>query len=129
MACPTDRRYLDTHEWHRPEDGDIVTLGLTRYAVDELTDVTYVELPEVGTEFAAGDSIGEIESVKATSEVYTGVGGKVVEVNEAAQEDPAVINQDPFEGGWLLKIEMSDASELEKLMDSEAYEKKYPSGD
>jgi len=129
MACPTDRRYLDTHEWHRPEDGDIVTLGLTRYAVDELTDVTYVELPEVGTEFAAGDSIGEIESVKATSEIYTGVGGKVVEVNEAVQEDPAVVNQDPYDGGWLMKLEMSDASELETLMDSEAYEKKYPSGE
>src|SRR5690606_39089726 len=95
MAAPADRKYLDSHEWHKLE-GKIVTLGITDFAVDELTDLTYVELPLVGAEVNANESIGEIESVKATSELYTGVSGKVIEVNAAAAQDPAVVNEDPF---------------------------------
>ena len=125
MASPAGLRFLDSHEWHKLDDG-VVTLGISRFAVDELTDVTYVELPGVGDEFKAGDSIGEIESVKATSDIYTGVGGKVTEVNEAVQEDPAKINSDPFGEGWLIKIEPGDPSELEKLMDTETYDQKNP---
>lgn len=125
MSVPANLRFLDSHEWHKLE-GNIVTLGVSRFAVDELTDVTYVDLPSKGKTVAAGDSIGEIESVKATSDVYTGVGGKVVEVNDAAIEDPAVVNNDPFGEGWLVKIQITDPAELEKLLDSKAYEAKYP---
>ena len=125
MADTADLRFLDTHEWHRL-DGGVITLGVSRFAVDELTDVTYVELPSVGDEFKAGQSVGEIESVKATSEVYTGVGGKVVEVNEAAADDPAVVNRDPFGAGWLVKLKASDPAEFEKLIDRKTYEQKYP---
>jgi len=125
MPAPADCRYLDSHEWHKL-DGGVVTLGITKFAIDELTDITYVELPTVGDEVTAGSAIGEIESVKATSELYTGVSGKVAEVNQAAIADPAVINGDPHGAGWLVKIEASDPSELEKLLDADTYETKYP---
>ncbi|MEX2670494.1 MAG: glycine cleavage system protein GcvH [Phycisphaeraceae bacterium] len=125
-AAPSDRRYLDSHEWHRSE-GELVTLGLSKFAIDELTDVTFVELPEVGKEVEAGQAIGEIESVKATSEIYTGVGGTIAEVNQAVQDDPGLINADPWEKGWLVKIEPNDPDDLEQLMTQEDYEKKYPS--
>ena len=127
MAAPADHKYLDSHEWHKL-DGNVVTLGITDFAVDELTDLTYVELPLVGAEVNANESIGEIESVKATSELYTGVSGKVIEVNAAASEDPAVVNDDPFNAGWLVKIEIEAASDLDKLMDADAYNEKYPLG-
>ncbi|MBI1369555.1 MAG: glycine cleavage system protein GcvH [Planctomycetes bacterium] len=126
MSVPADCRFLETHEWHKA-NGNLVTIGISRFAVDELTDVTYVELPKVGKVVKAGDSIGEIESVKATSELYTGVGGKIVEVNHAAGEDPAVINNDPFGEGWIVKIEASNPGELQKLLDAKAYEAKFPS--
>ncbi|MBI1373816.1 MAG: glycine cleavage system protein GcvH [Phycisphaera sp.] len=126
MSAPSECRYLDSHEWHRPE-GNVVTIGITRYAVDELTDVTYVELPSVGADVSAGESMGEIESVKATSDIYPGVSGKIIEINEALADNPGLLNDDPFGTGWLVKIEMSDASQLDKLMDADAYEKKYPS--
>lgn len=127
MPAPADRRYLDSHEWHKL-DGDVVTLGITDFAVDELTDLTYVALPKVGAQVNAGDSIGEIESVKATSELYTGVSGKVTAVNTAAAEDPAVVNDDPFNSGWLVKIQITDRAQLDKLLDAASYNKKYPLG-
>jgi glycine cleavage system H protein len=120
-----EQRFLDSHEWHQL-DGNLVTLGLSRFAVDELTDVTFVELPEVGDELTAGESIGEIESVKATSELYTGVSGTVVEVNDKVVEDPSLINEDPQGDGWLLRIEAGNPSELDKLMSREDYDQKYP---
>ncbi|QNN21049.1 glycine cleavage system protein GcvH [Planctomycetales bacterium ZRK34] len=125
MSVPAGLRFLDSHEWHKL-DGNIVTVGVSRFAIDELTDVTYVDLPCKDNTVAAGDTIGEIESVKATSDIYTGVSGKVIEVNEAAIEDPAVVNNDPFGEGWLVKIELSDPAELDKLLDSKAYEAKFP---
>lgn len=121
-----DLRYNDSHEWHKL-DGETVTMGLSRFAIDELTDVTFIELPEVGEQVDAGSAIGEVESVKATSEIYIGVSGKVVAVNEEVVEDPSILNEDPYEKGWLLKIEPADTSDLDKLMDAETYEKKYPS--
>ncbi len=127
MAAPSDRKMLDSHEWHKL-DGNTVTLGITDFAVDELTDLTYVELPLVGAEVNANESIGEIESVKATSEIYSGVSGKVIEVNTAAAEDPAVVNEDPFNAGWLVKIEIESASDLDKLLDADSYNEKYPLG-
>ena len=122
MGSPTDRRFLQTHEWHRL-DGDIVTIGISQFAVDELTDITYVEITATEGEVRAGDLIGEIESVKATSDVYTGVGGTVTEVNPAAIDDPSLINRAPYEEGWLIKLRISDPSQLEKLLTAEAYDR------
>lgn len=120
-------RYADSHEWHVLDD-ETITIGLSRFAVDELTDVTFVELPEVGTEVKAGDSIGEIESVKATSEIYSGISGEIVETNDKVVEDPSMLNDDPSPTGpaWLVKIKPSDPSQFEKLMDEQAYKTKYP---
>lgn len=121
MAMPTDRKYSETHEWFKLE-GDTVTVGLTQFAVDQLTDVTFVEMKEAGTDVDAGDSVGEVESVKTTSDVYSVVGGTVAETNAAASDDPAILNSDPYEAGWLIKITASDTSALDGLMDAAAYE-------
>lgn len=125
MSCPTDRRYLDSHEWHK-RDGANIALGITRFAIDELTDITFVQLPKVGGEIKAGAPFGEIESVKATSELYSGVGGRVVEVNQAVVNDPSVINSDPYDKGWLIKIAPSNPRDYDALLDDKAYEAKYP---
>jgi glycine cleavage system H protein len=125
MPSPSDLRFLATHEWHQAA-GNVVTLGISRFAVDELTDVTYVKLPAVGAVVKAGASIGEIESVKATSDIYCGVSGKITGVNEAVVKNPADINADPFGKGWLVKIEASDPSELNALLDARSYDAKYP---
>jgi glycine cleavage system H protein len=127
MSSPDDRRYTDSHEWLKP-DGSTVTLGITRFAVDELTDLTFVDLPEVGQSVEAGQPIGEVESVKATSDLYTAVNGTVAEVNEAVVENPGLVNEDPFERGWLVKIEPADPSQVEQLMDASTYDGKYPLG-
>ncbi|MEO0716677.1 MAG: glycine cleavage system protein GcvH, partial [Planctomycetota bacterium] len=119
MAMPTDRKYSETHEWFKLE-GDTVTVGLTQFAVDQLTDVTFVEMKEAGTDVDAGDSVGEVESVKTTSDVYSVVGGTVAETNDAASDDPAILNSDPYEAGWLIKITVGDASQLDGLMDAAA---------
>ncbi len=124
MSVPTDRRYLESHEWHQPS-GATVTLGITKFAVDELTDVTYVQLPKPGAAVTAGKSIGEIESVKATSELYSGISGKIAEVNQAVIDDPSLINNDPFGKGWLVKITPADPAEVNKLLDAKSYEAKY----
>src|SRR4029077_20115139 len=102
MSAPNDRRYSQSHEWHKQE-GDTVTIGITQHAVDELTDITYVDLPPVGKKLDAGKRFGEIESVKATSELYSAVAGEVAEVNAALKEDPSLVNQDPYGKGWMIK--------------------------
>ena len=120
MNVPADRRYSETHEWHMLK-GDMLTLGLTQFAVDQLTDITFVEMMEVGTTFEAGDSVGEVESVKTTSDVYCAAPGAVVEINAALVADPSLLNSDPFGQGWLVRIKVSDASPLDALMDAAAY--------
>ena len=120
MSVPTDRKYAETHEWYQV-DGKVVTIGITQYAADELTDITYVELPDVGTELEAGGMAGEIESVKATSELMCLVAGKVVAVNESLADKPELVNEDAFGAGWMLKVEVSDLSPLDALMDAKAY--------
>lgn len=120
MSVPTDRKYLKSHEWHK-RDGDVIILGITQFAADELTDITYVSLPKVGTKFAANDRFGEVESVKATSDLYTGVGGEVIEVNSALNDNPASVNTDPFESGWMVKLKPTNPAELDALLDAEAY--------
>ncbi|MEM7809194.1 MAG: glycine cleavage system protein GcvH [Planctomycetota bacterium] len=120
MPIPNDRRYLDTHEWHLA-DGDVCTIGITQHAADELTDVTYVDLPEAGSEVVAGEAFGEVESVKATADLVSGVSGEVVEVNEDIVGDPSLVNSDPHEGGWMIKVRMTDATQLDVLLDAEGY--------
>ncbi|MBK9187410.1 MAG: glycine cleavage system protein GcvH [Phycisphaerales bacterium] len=121
MSTPSDRSYSKTHEWHKVE-GDTLTLGLTQFAVDQLTDITYVEMRKAGTTLKAGDSAGEVESVKTTSDVYTALAGKVLEVNPALANDPSLLNSDPYGKGWLVKIQVADKAPLASLMDAKAYD-------
>lgn len=125
MASPNDRVYSESHEWHKVE-GDTLTLGLTQFAVDQLTDVTYVEMKKPGTTFKAGDNIGEVESVKTTSDVYCAVGGEITQVNPALADDPGLLNRDPYGGGWLCKIRITDKGGLAKCVDAAAYDKQHP---
>jgi glycine cleavage system H protein len=127
MPSPSDRRYTESHEWFKL-DGDIVTVGITQFAADELTDITYVEMQGPGTEVGGNDSLGEVESVKTTSEVYTAVPGEIVEANEAVVENPGLVNSDPFGEGWLVRIRATDTSGLEGLMDHAAYDEKHAVG-
>jgi glycine cleavage system H protein len=122
MAAPADRKYSETHEWHKVE-GDVITIGISQHAVDELTDITFVLLPAKGKAVAAGKTFGEIESVKATAELYSGVSGEVVENNAAVVADPSLVNQDPFGRGWLIKVKAAGA-DLSKLMSADEYNAK-----
>lgn len=121
MGVPNDRRYLKSHEWHKL-DGNICTIGITKFAADELTDITYVSLPKVGKEITAGQPLGEIESVKATSDLYSGVSGVVVEVNGRLGDSPELVNSDAFGDGWLVKVQVNDPSQLDRLMTAEQYD-------
>ncbi len=121
MGVPNDRRYLKSHEWHKL-DGKICTIGITKFAADELTDITYVSLPKVGKEITAGQPLGEIESVKATSDLYSGVSGVVVEVNGRLGDSPELVNSDAFGDGWLVKVQVNDPSQLDRLMTAEQYD-------
>jgi glycine cleavage system H protein len=123
MSTPADRRYLETHEWHKLE-GDIVTIGITQHAADELTDITFVQLPKIGAAVQANKAFGEIESVKATAELMSGVSGQVTAVNTALNDNPALVNQSPFDAGWMIKVKIASAAELEKLLSAADYEKK-----
>jgi glycine cleavage system H protein len=125
MPVPNDRKYATTHEWHKL-DGDVVTIGITQFAVDELTDITYVDLPPVGKQLTAAKTFGEIESVKATSELYSAVNGEVVETNTALKDDPSLVNSDPFGKGWMIKVKPTNATaDLAPLMDGTAYSAKH----
>ncbi len=117
---PTSYLYTKDHEWVRVEE-DVCVLGITHFAQDELGEVVFVELPEVGQTFDAHDEIGTIESVKAVAEVFTPVGGEVIEVNDALADDPERVNGDPHGEGWLVKMKIRQAAELEGLMSAEEY--------
>ncbi len=121
MKFPTDRKYAETHEWYLVV-GDVVTVGITQYAADELSDITYVELPEVGTSVAAGGRIGEVESVKAASDILTAVGGTVTEVNAALVDHPELINDDAFDEGWMVKLRAESTQPLATLLGAKEYE-------
>jgi glycine cleavage system H protein len=125
MINPSDRKYSTTHEWHKL-DGDVVTLGLTQFAVDQLTDVTYVEMKKAGTKFKAGEPIGLVESVKTTSDIYSGVSGEVISVNSKVVGTPALLNTDCFGEGWLVKIKVTDMAGWQELMSAEAYNAAHP---
>ncbi len=120
MKAPIDRMYAETHEWFLLDD-NVVTVGITQYAADELTDITYVELPTVGARVAAGDPIGDVESVKATSEIFTAVGGTVDSVNTALTEHPELLNDDAFDEGWIVKIKADNPDPLKALMSAKEY--------
>ncbi|MXX29322.1 MAG: glycine cleavage system protein GcvH [Gammaproteobacteria bacterium] len=117
---PDDLRYASTHEWARLDDGSVV-VGISDYAQDALGDVVYVELPEVGQEVQAGEEIAVVESVKAASDIYAPVGGVVEAVNEALDDSPEIVNQDPYGDGWFFQIAPDDESQLEDLLNAEAY--------
>ncbi len=125
MNVPGDLQYTKSHEWVRREEGT-ATIGITDHAQDELGDVVFVELPEKGTSFSAGDSFGTVESVKAVSDLYAPVGGEVVEVNETLNDSPELINEEPYGGGWMIRLRISEdgdllsAQEYERLVEEES---------
>ncbi len=121
MSVPVELKYTKEHEWIRVE-GNIATIGITDWAQGELGDIVFVELPEVGSATEQMSTFGTIEAVKAVSDLFSPLTGKVAEINAKLEDDPMVINQDPYGDGWLIKIEMSDTSELEELLDSSSYE-------
>jgi glycine cleavage system H protein len=121
MSTPEDNRYAKSHEYIHLE-GNVGTIGITEYAQKELGDVVFVELPQVGSELEAGDELGSIESVKAVSELFSPVSGEVIEVNEALADNPALVNTDPFGDGWMVRIKVSDATEVDELMSAEEYD-------
>lgn len=126
MPSPSDRVYSGTHEWHQVK-GDTLTLGITRFAVDALTDVTYVQVKPVGTAVSAGGGVGEVESVKTTSDVYCAAGGTITEVNQAVIDDPSLLNRDPF-ANWLLRLKISDQGKLAQCLSAAAYDQAHPTG-
>lgn len=113
-------KFAKTHEW-LALDGEIATVGISDFAVKELTDVVHIELPSVGKQVQAGEEFGEIESVKAVSDLYAPVSGEIVEVNDALVDDLAPLSDDAFGAGWIVKIKVTDSTEVENLMDLEAY--------
>ena len=117
---PEDLHYTPSHEWVRI-DGDVGAIGITDYAQKELGEIVYLELPEVGHVFNAGDEFGTVESVKAVSELFTPVSGEVVEVNKGAVAEPGIVNDDPFGDGWLIKMTLTTDEEVGKLMTAEQY--------
>lgn len=119
---PGELRYLSSHEWVRlEEDGETVTVGITDHAQDLLGDVVFVELPEVDAVITAGEEAGVVESVKAASDIFSPVSGTVIEVNEALEDSPELVNSDPYDDGWFYKLKISDADELSSLLNAEDY--------
>jgi glycine cleavage system H protein len=118
---PPNLKYATTHEWVRVDD-DIATVGITDHAQHELTDIVFVELPDLGRELKAGDACAVVESVKTASDIYAPVTGRVVEVNTAVPADPALVNSEPYDDGWFFKIQLANPAELERLLDARAYQ-------
>jgi glycine cleavage system H protein len=119
-TIPEDLKYTKEHEWVRI-DGDTAIIGITDYAQESLGDITYVELPGVGESLGQGDTFGVVESVKAASDLYMPVSGEIIERNESLDDAPETVNSDPFGGGWMLKVRISNPSEVEGLLDAAAY--------
>ena len=121
MAHPSDRVYSKEHEWV-VVDGDVATIGISHFAQDQLGEVVYVDLPSVGDALVAGDSFGEIESVKSVSELFAPVSGEIIEVNTSLDDSPETVNGAPHDAGWMVKLTVSDAAELDALMSAEDYD-------
>ncbi|MET9258473.1 glycine cleavage system protein GcvH [Amycolatopsis sp. NPDC004079] len=122
MTTPEELRYTEEHEWVATREGSLVRVGITEYAQDQLGDVVFVDLPEVGRQVGAGDAFGEVESTKSVSELFAPVGGEIVAVNSAVAESPELVNSDPYGEGWLVEIRLDDPAGLEALLEAEAYE-------
>ena len=120
MAVPNELKYSKEHEWVKVE-GNVATIGITEYAQSELGDIVFVELPETDDEINEGDTFGSVESVKTVSELYAPISGKVVEVNEELEDSPEFVNESPYEKAWMVKVEISDESQLEALLTAEKY--------
>jgi len=120
MSVPANLKYTADHEWIALE-GDVATVGITQHAQEELTDIVFVELPEIGRECEEEEGIAVVESVKAASDIYAPVAGEIVGANEALEADPALVNTDPHGEGWIFKIKVKDLAEVEALMDADAY--------
>ena len=120
MAVPNELKYSKEHEWVKVE-GNVATIGITEYAQSELGDIVFVELPETDDEINEGDTFGSVESVKTVSELYAPISGKVVEVNEELEDTPEFVNESPYEKAWMVKVEISDESQIEALFTAEKY--------
>ena len=123
---PDDLKYAETHEWVR--SGDPATIGISQFAQEELGDLVYVDLPQVGRTLQAGESFGSVESVKTVSDVYAPVSGEVVEVNDALSSQPEKVNSDPYGEGWLIKLKLANQADLDALMDAAAYQEHVGTG-
>lgn len=121
---PSELKYASSHEWARLEEDGSVTVGISDHAQEALGDVVFVELPEVGSTLAAGDEAGVVESVKAASDIYAPVGGEVIAVNEQLEDEPEIVNADPYNDGWFFRLQPSDAEELGALLSAEDYREK-----
>jgi len=119
---PSDLRYAESHEWVNQEEDGVVRVGITDHAQNQLGDLVFVELPEEGDTFSRGDAAAVVESVKAASDIYAPVSGEIVEVNKALEDSPEIVNNDPYNDGWLFSIRMEDPSELDDLLDASGYE-------
>jgi glycine cleavage system H protein len=122
---PAELKYAASHEWARLEEDGTITVGITEHAQEALGDVVFVELPELGADFAAAEEVGVVESVKAASDIYSPVSGKIIAINEVLVDEPEMVNSDPYHDGWFFKIQPDDLSELENLLDAEGYEASY----
>ena len=120
LSFPEDVRYAESHEWVKAA-GDTARIGITDYAQDQLGDIVFVELPDVGESFEKGAEFGTVESVKAVSELYLPVSGEIVAINEALEDAPELINNTPFSDGWMIEVKLDDSSEIDALMDKDAY--------
>lgn len=120
LNLPEDLKYSEDHEWAKIE-GDTVTIGINDYAQDQLGEIVFVELPEIGDTFSQGDEFGSVESVKAVSEIYLPISGEITAVNEALEDEPELVNESCYDGGWLVKVKPDDMSQLDGLMDKAAY--------
>jgi glycine cleavage system H protein len=120
LKLPDDVRYTDDHEWAK-KNGDVVRIGISDYAQDQLGDIVFVELPDVGSTFEKGEEFGTVESVKAVSELYMPIGGEVTAVNEALADQPELVNSDPYDGGWMMEVKAGDPAELDALKSKADY--------
>ena len=123
METPNDLKYASSHEWASEPDEGLVTVGITDFAQDQLGDVVFVELPEVGKTVAKGDAVAVVESVKTASDIYAPVSGEIVEVNGQLESSPELINESPYATGWIFKVRASDSAQWQELLDADAYRK------
>ncbi|MEX1664603.1 glycine cleavage system protein GcvH [Zhongshania arctica] len=119
---PSELKYASSHEWARLESDGTVTVGISHHAQNALGDVVFIELPEVGAEYSQGDEAAVVESVKAASDIYAPVSGEIIEINEALDESPETVNEYPYSDGWFFRMQPSDPTELDNLLDAEAYD-------